>query len=167
MAPFFLKRVSFSLILHLLHLYFFTDLKKSIIFRSEYFLQTQATLDFVVTGNIFFPSFLKNDLVNYCFIFKDYEEHLRLPVELSICLLELTLLWWTVKQKQTKRGRLKQEAQHRFFLFFFLFCFCVFFFVFVFCFCNTSIPWAAMLVALEKKIPRQSRKSSNHPSENL
>lgn len=35
--------------------------------------------------------------------------------------------------KQTKRGRLKQEAQHRYH------------------FCNTSIPQAAMLVALEKK----------------
>lgn len=34
--------------------------------------------------------------------------------------------------KQTKRGRLKQEAQH-------------------ISFCNTSIPQAAMLVALEKK----------------
>lgn len=37
--------------------------------------------------------------------------------------------------KQTKRGRLKQEAQHR-------------------SFCNTSIPQAAMLVALEKKKPQ-------------
>lgn len=37
--------------------------------------------------------------------------------------------------KQTKRGRLKQEAQHRY------------------RFCNTSIPQAAMLVALEKKTP--------------
>lgn len=50
--------------------------------------------------------------------------------------------------KQTKRGRLKQEAQHRY------------------RFCNTSIPQAAMLVALEKN-PRQSRKSSNHLSKSL
>lgn len=35
--------------------------------------------------------------------------------------------------KQTKRGRLKQEAQHRYRFF-----------------CNTLIPQAAMLVALEK-----------------
>lgn len=70
-----------------------------------------------------------------------------------------------MKQKQTKRGRLKQEAQHRLgclFVFVFLW---VFFFVFLIL--QHLDTTGGHACSFGKKNPRQSQKSSNHPSKSL
>lgn len=142
----FLMCISFSLIVHQLLTYLgkISRLIDFFGFGSVYsncFLQKQATLVLLLL-DFFFFQFFKNNLVNYCFVLK-----MRNTPEIASWALYMSpgdnTAVMNSETKRTKRGRLKQEAQHRY------------------CF---ATPWYHRRPCSElwKKNPRQSRKSSNH-----
>lgn len=111
--------ISFSLIVHQLLMYLgkISRLIDVFGFGSVYsncFLQKQATLVLLLLDFFFsFFQFFKNNLVNYCCVLRMWKTAEIASWALYMSPGDNTAVM-NSETKQTKRGRLKQEAQHRY-----------------------------------------------------